>query len=231
MTSIARRAGLTVLTTSDDATGATGPPGPSEIVRCRSTSRPVTSSRSISRSLRSMPKKRPGGFGHPGGGFGPGCSVLRRVPEREAGERLVLIDVGVAPRAEDELPREHVAGASGVVWRVVRRGALAERADEGRLEGPELGAGPDRRHSGHRGAPRAGELRAARAVAVEHRHVARVADALVPAVDEGRVDVGCSRARLARRLDVDREHAPARDAQVPRGRYGRHGVAVAGRVR
>src|SRR2546425_11153698 len=125
--------------------------------------------------------KTPGWLRPPGRCFGGAFASgrLGRVPEGDGGKRLVLVDVRDRPGAEHVLPDLHVAVASGVIGRVAGSGRLVEVAQQGGLEGPQLGVGRDHRALAHARAPGAGELAAGGPIAVVARHVAGCLDAVV----------------------------------------------------
>src|SRR2546430_16661316 len=194
MRSIARSPGLTLLTAA--VLGGAGGTGSSGISRRCSCSRPVSGSRSISESLRSIEPKRPDGFGHPGatGGAVEFSLSSRGVPEGQARDRLVLVDVHHRAGAQDVLPGQHVAGTTGVVGTVAGVPDLGEGTEEGRLERPRVRGGGDVGGFAYARAPRRRELGSRGSVSVVGRDVAGIVDPVEPAFDEAGVHVGRARA-------------------------------------
>src|SRR6266436_2567528 len=137
-------------------------------------------------------------------------------PEWKVGGGLIHVNVGRGAGAQRVLPNDVVAGASRVVRPPHGRVLRSVADDERRLEGPQVRAIRDVQPFRHRSTPRSGELAAPCRVAVERRHVAGVAQLVVPAFNEGLVDVGRSGTSVARRLDVDRDANALGNDVVPR---------------
>src|SRR5258708_16713280 len=128
---------------------------------------------------------------------------LPREPEGKAGERLVVVDVGVGAGADLVLPGGHRSGAAGLVGRIARRAGSVVAAEQGGLERPEVGVAAHSGLGGDRGAPGRGELAAPGSVAVVRRDISRTGHAVIPTFYETRIHRGRACPRVAGRLDVD----------------------------
>src|SRR5438132_7962323 len=176
-------------------------------------------------------RKRPGGWCHPGASGEVLNSVASgRIPEREAGQGLVLVDVDAGAAAQHVLPDQGVACTTGVVRPPVWSRGLRETAQQGRLERPQVRAHRDMWQAAHRRAPRGRELGPRGAVAVVAGYVSGLANSVVPTLDEATVYVAGSRAGFSIGLDVDHDEAAFRDTQAEGGIRRLDCVAVASLV-
>src|SRR5260221_5368416 len=91
---------------------------------------------------------------------------LAREPEGQAGERLVMVDVGGGAGADLILPGGHRTGAPGLMGRIAWCARSVVAAEQGGLEGPEVGEGAQDRLGGNRGTPGRGERAPAGSIAV-----------------------------------------------------------------
>src|SRR5438270_7002288 len=213
MPSIARRAGVELLTTDASRTGASPVSSttvddslrttPDDSLRtCLSSSCCMTDPPVVKRTEIYKCKRR-GSVSHseirgawpqwrtPGAiatTDGAAELLLGGVPERQLGQGLVAVDIGCRAGAQLVLPCRHVAGAADLV-RTPRGGRLLRVAgDERWLERPEVGLACDLRAIRNCSAPRLAEGARCRAIAIETRGVAGVQYAVVPAFDEAGVD-------------------------------------------